>query len=107
MVSTSPNGTLNDPKLLGQGSFFRYPFKHSTTKAGSSASSKVLYIPAAWVMFRGTHTCIPRTECTMAPMGDPLCQMPSKRWPRVRMMSGAFWPPAVRYRTVARSSRMI
>ena len=42
IVSTSPIGVLNSPKLVGNSSFKRYPFKHSITKAGSSPSSKVL-----------------------------------------------------------------
>ena len=32
------------------------------TKAGSSARNKVLYMPAACVMFRGTHTHAPAYE---------------------------------------------
>ena len=43
----------------------------------------------------------------MPAIGEPECQMPSSRWPRVRMMTGAFCPPAVRQRSVARSSDMI
>jgi hypothetical protein len=42
----------------------------------------------------------------IADMGEPECQIPSSRWPRVRMMTGHFWPPRVRQRVVARSSKI-
>ena len=41
--------------------------------------------------------CKPLMELNINPNGEPECQIPSKRWPRVRTINGAFWPPRVRY----------
>src|SRR2546427_338036 len=65
---------------------------------GSSARSSVLYIPAACVMLRGTQTCMPRTRLMMPAIGEPECQMPSSRCPRVRTITGHFCPPRERQR---------
>ena len=35
-------------------------------------------------------------ELMMPAIGEPECQMPSRRWPRVRTITGAFCPPLVR-----------
>ena len=79
ITSGTPKGTVNSVKLVGIFSFKRYPFKHSTTTAGSSALSKVEYIPTACTMFLGTQILIPRSELIIIPIGDPLCHTPSNR----------------------------
>ena len=43
------------------------------------------------------QTLLPRIELIIIPIGEPLCQMPSKRCPRVRIITGAFCAPFVRY----------
>src|SRR5690606_40987661 len=91
-------------KLVGTFSFKRYPFRHSMTSPGSSLCNKVLYIPAACVMFLGTQIFIPLSELMIMPMGDPLCQIPSSRCPLVRTIKGHFCPPLVRYNMVETSS---
>ena len=95
-VSTTPSGTRKSPRLLGSFSFKRYPFKDSITRAGSLPSKRVLYIPAACVILRGTSTNIPRRLCTRLPMGEPECQIPSSLCPRVRTISGHTCFPLVR-----------
>ena len=50
---------------------------------------------------------MPRTRPRMPAIGEPECQMPSRRWPRVRTITGAICPPALRQRRLARSSAMI
>ena len=47
-------------------------------------------------MFRGTATCTPRMELMTMDSGDPECQMPSNRWPRVLTINGAFCVPLLR-----------
>ena len=64
-------------------------------------------MPAARVMSRGTHSHMPRSRLSRPAIGEPECQTPSRRWPRVRTITGARWPPAVRHDSVARSSDMI
>ena len=66
------------------------------TTAGSSLSKRVLYMAAACVMFRGTQTRMPGSAPSSMVMGEPVCQMPWRRWPLVRITTGAIWPPAVR-----------
>src|SRR6185503_6377721 len=66
-----------------------------------------LWVCVPRVMSRATHTHKPRTRWRMPAIGEPECHMPSRRWPRVRTITGARWRPAVRYETVARSSERI
>ncbi len=90
--------------LSGLFSLSPYIFSGSITRAGSSPCSRVLYMPAAWVMFRGTQTWSPLMELITMLRGDPECQIPSSRCPRVRIINGAICAPLVLQCRVARSS---
>jgi hypothetical protein len=55
-------------------------------------------------MLRGTQKYMPRSEPSIMPMGEPACQTPTSRWPRVRIMAGAACWLLERQRRVQRSS---
>src|SRR3569832_1974314 len=96
IVSGTPKGTVYSSKLEGSFSLRRYPFRHSITSPGSLLCNNVLYIPTACVIFLGTQMYIPRSALITIPIGDPLCQLPSRRCPLVRTINGQDCCPPVR-----------
>src|SRR5690606_11443967 len=70
-ISGLPRGTVISPILDGILSFSLYPLRHSMISAGSSDFKRVLYIPAAWVIFLGTQTSIPRKLPKIMLIGEP------------------------------------
>src|SRR5690606_29089165 len=91
-------------RLSGSLSFNRYPFRHSTTIAGSLPCNRVLYIPTACTIFLGTQICMPLKELSISPIGDPLCQIPSSLCPRALTISGTICLPTLLQCTAAASS---
>src|SRR5574343_225288 len=107
ITSGIPNGTVYSKRFAGNFSFKRYPFNHSITRAGSLEDNKVLYIPTACTIFLGTQTYMPLNALMIIPIGEPLCQIPSKRCPLVLTITGQHCCPLVLKCVVATSSLRI